>query len=195
MATSYISEHSAEFSLVPLLKEILERKFEYVVPLYPWAYRETSNISKSIHANDDFYILGMFPRRPKIVLGTDTSIYITINPELAATQKLGKFNGIPIIAGCPIANNFWELAKSKFHIWLSISNQMTLDYLIPLKILSNYKHITTLNIDNILDIVENDCVSHNVLSFEEFLAKVRRIGPRIHFGPRYKPVYFLMKNH
>lgn len=195
MATSFISEHSAEFSLVPALKEILERKFEYVVPLYPWVNRETSSISKSLHKNAEFFILVMFSRRPKIASNMETSISITMNHELEEIQKLGELKGIPAIAGCPHAIDFWELAKSKKHIWLSIGHQMTSDYLIPIASLNNSEDTPILTDDKILGLVDDVCKKQNILSFKEFLIEVRWKLPHTFFGPRYKPVYFLMDNH
>ncbi len=65
-ATSFISEHTAEFALVPALKLILQKKYDYVTPIFPWMARECSNISTIIHKGDKFRVAGLYPRRPKI---------------------------------------------------------------------------------------------------------------------------------
>jgi len=46
---SFINERSAEYILVPNLKSILLEKFSTVTPLFPWATREGSVLSKQIH--------------------------------------------------------------------------------------------------------------------------------------------------
>ncbi len=194
MNTSFISEHSAEFSLVPALKKILEGKFSCVVPLYPWANRETSKISKFVHKNDEFLIIAMFCRRPKISARVEKQICITMNYELEEIKKLGEKKGIPVIAGCPIATNFWELAKTKKCIFLSIGHQLTRDYIVPIMNLMNIKDTPILTTEKIFELINNVCKNQNVSSFEEFLTYVRIISPHPIFGSRYKPVYFLLKN-
>ena len=194
MATSYISEHSAEFALVPALKKILESKFEFVVPLFPWANRETSNISKLLHKNDDFFVLAMFPRRPKISEHAEKSIHITMNYELDDLKKLGEEHGILVIAGCPQASYFWELAKSKHHIWLSIGHNMTKDYLTPVEHLRNTEDSPILTNGSILELVNTVCKKQNITSFEAFIKESRWTLPRGLFCARYNPVYFLLRN-
>lgn len=194
MATSYISEHSAEFALVPALKKILESQFDYVVPLFPWANREVSNISKLLHKNDDFFVLAMFPRRPKFLSHTEKLIHITMNYELEDLKKLGDKHGIPVIAGCPQASDFWELAKSKHHIWLSISHNMTKDYLNSVDQLKNTEDSPILTDKSIMELVTSVCIKQNITSFEAFIKESRWTLPRSMFGARYKPVYFLMRN-
>lgn len=194
MATSYISEHSAEFALVPALKNILERQFEFVVPLFPWVNREVGTISKFLHKNDDFFILAMFPRRPKISGYIEKLIYITMNNELDDLKRLGEEYGIAVIAGCPHANNFWELAKSKHHIWLSIGHHMTKNYLMPVELLKKTDDSPILTDGGILELVNTVCKKQNINSFEAFIKESHWTLPRGLFGAQYKPVYFLMRN-
>lgn len=164
MNTSYISEHSAEFFLVPALKKILEGKFSCVVPLYPWANRETSKISKFVHKNDEFLIIAMFCRRPKITTKIKNQICITMNYELEEIKKLGEMKGIPVIAGCPVAADFWELAKFKKHIFLSIGHHLTSDYIVPITNLYNAKNTPILTNDKIFELINDVCKKQNILS-------------------------------
>lgn len=46
---SYISEHTAEYYLVPDLINILKEKYNFVSPVFPWVTRELSSLSKKIH--------------------------------------------------------------------------------------------------------------------------------------------------
>jgi hypothetical protein len=56
-ATSFIGEHTAELSIVPVLKTILHNEFEFVTPIFPWMTREGGIISKHLHKNEKFKIL------------------------------------------------------------------------------------------------------------------------------------------
>ena len=111
MATSFINEHSVEFSLVPYLKKELEKKYNFVLPLFPWLNRETGKLSQYVHRNDTFKVLVMFPRRPKLEQEDGKIVYVTINEDLLSFKEFAKDYGVPVIAGCPIAANFWELSK------------------------------------------------------------------------------------
>ena len=111
IATSFISEHSAELSLVPHLKMELEKHFNTVAPVFPWFNREASKISRQVHNNDRFKILVLFPRRPKLDHSENKNVFITINEDLLNFKNFASTHDIPVIAGCPISTNFWELSK------------------------------------------------------------------------------------
>ena len=192
MATSFICEHTAEFYLVPSLKRILEREFKYVTPIFPWLSRELSSISRQLHFEDDFFVLAMFARRPKIFNG---NIYVTINEELKIFQEIGSRHNVPVIAGCPNSNDFWELAKCEDFIWLNIAKQNSFDYLIPTKSLETGFQNFRINDDKIISIVKESGV-HKIDTLENFIREVRFAQPQVIFyGARYKPVYFLIKEH
>ena len=129
MATSFISEHSAEFSLVPHLKMELEKHFDYVAPIFPWLNRETSKISNQTHINDRFKVLTLFPRRPKLDHNDNRKIFMTINADLSIFKEFASKFNVPVIAGCPPATNFWELSKCTKHVWIEINNETISNYL------------------------------------------------------------------
>ncbi|ENU7784994.1 hypothetical protein B4X50_RS04630 [Escherichia coli] len=131
MATSYISEHSAEYYLVPALKNILQEQYSHIAPVFPWISREFSNISKYLHKEDRFHVLVMFPRRPKINASDDCEVYVTINEELDAFNKIGKEKGVPVIAGCPRAVNVWDLSNCNNYAWINLSQFNYYEYLNP----------------------------------------------------------------
>nr|NJM03641.1 hypothetical protein [Desulfobacula sp.] len=194
MVTSYISERSAALSLVPQLKLKLENHFDYVAPLFPWLNRETSNISKQIHINDRFKILVLFPRRPKIDHDDVKKIFTTINKELLTFKEFAKEHNVPVIAGCPIARNFWELSKCTKHVWIEITNGTISNYLNPVIKASGEKVITSLSISQIAALIKESTL-FNIESFSVFLNESKYIMPNFYiFGPRYKPIYLLIKN-
>ena len=129
MAISYISEHSAEYYLVPALKTILQEKYSHVAPVFPWIHREFNKLSLHLHKDDQFHVLVMFPRRPKLDGPDCDEIYVTINGELEAFNKVGKEKGVPVIAGCPKAVDLWDLSNCKNYAWFDLANNNFREYL------------------------------------------------------------------
>ncbi|RTN29025.1 hypothetical protein EKN93_18175 [Enterobacter asburiae] len=190
MATSYISEHSAEYYLVPALKKILQEQYRYVAPVFPWISRELSNISKHLHKDDWFHVLVMFPRRPKINEHDDREVYVTINGELEDFNKAGKENGVPVIAGCPMAVNIWDLSSCNTHAWINLDQINFYEYLNPISKLK--KNGCLLEKEDILSLVRKSAV-FNLKSFEDFFRYAKETQPDRMYGSQYKPVYFLIK--
>lgn len=190
MATSFICEHTAEYYLVPALKDILELEYEFVTPIFPWLNRELSSISRSLHKDDRFKVLVMFARRPKI---SDGKIYLTINEELIMFQEVGTRYGIPVIAGCPNSNGFWNLAKCRDFIWLEVNSQHNYDYLIPVELLNERYKGMRIQDDEIISLVKKG-TNQTIDSFTSFINEARFTQPNVFFwGAKYKPVYFLIK--
>lgn len=192
MATSYISEHSAEYYLVPVLKKILQEQYSHVAPVFPWISREFSKISRHLHKDDQFHLLVMFPRRPKLNGLNSGEIYVTINWELEAFNKAGKEKGVPVIAGCPRAVDIWDLSNCQSYAWLDLSQNNYHEYLNPIGELEENGYL--LEKEDILTLVRNSAI-FNMESFEDFLRDAKETQPYRMFGSQYKPAYFLIKTH
>jgi hypothetical protein len=169
------------------MKKLLEDDFECVVPIFPWLSREFGKKSKVIHGNDRFRILVMFPRRPK--LSDCGEMYVTINYELTKVRQLGDRYDVPVIAGFPVASNFWELACCQDIAWIDILRVSLYDHLIPISSLGASE---VLQESEIVDLAKS-CPEHTLKSFETFIRAVRNELPRSFYGSRYKPIYFLLK--
>ena len=201
-STSYICEHTAEFTLLPVLKKILLKKYDTVTPIFPWITREGSNFSKKIHANEKFNILGMYPRRPKIQISGEANFLITINDEIVTSAKAGLERGIPIIAGCPLAYNFWSLGNNPKCLWIKLCKDTpksiyveTIDDEIEI---GEPKHKYTFSSDQ--EITRYSTSHCRFVSLDEAIDTIkliRRCGYNYDryypFIGGYKPVYFLMK--
>lgn len=193
MATSYISERSAELSLVPQLKLELEKYFDYVAPLFPWLNRETSLLSRQIHINDSFKILILFSRRPKINFSDKSEIFATINEDLYLFHEFAKKHNVPVIAGCPIATNFWELSKSTNHVWIEINKKTISNYLNLVSSYNGKKVISSITVSKIVSLI-NRSPAFGIKEFFDFLQESKDVMPRhFVFGSRYKPLYLLIK--
>lgn len=192
MATSYISEHSAEYSLVPALKKILQEQYSHVAPVFPWISREFSKISRHLHKDDLFHVLVMFPRRPKLNDQDSSEIYFTINWEIEDFNKIGEEKGVPVITGCPRAGDLWDLSNCEDYAWLDLSKNNYHEYLNPISKMK--KNGCLLGKEDILALVRNSAI-FNLESFKDFVRDAKEIQPYRMYGSQYKPVYFLIKTH
>ena len=198
--SSFISEHTSEYILVPRLIYILKQKFEFIIPVFPWITRECGNLSKITHCNDKFRVVGLYPRRPKFSMG-DERIHIKINGELVNCANEALKNKVPMIAGCPLVRNFWELDERASCVWLKLNDKTLPFYDLDNKTgasigYSTQKREKFLNSnDDILDFI---IANSEELSMTDFLRVIRIIrheaGSRGYFMGGYKPVYFLLKN-
>ena len=200
-ASSYICEHSAEFTLVPELKKILKKKLEFVTPIFPWLTREGSRVSHHIHEKDEFCVLALYPRRPKLSSIDPIKIEIKINPELIEVSKVGSEHGIPVMAGCPLATNFWCLGGEPEFLWVKINEDCKAIYTAKAtksnkwSIVDNSKDTILETEGQLLAFVSENREIHNLESFIEAVRDFRyRTSHSIWiFGVRYKPVYFIIK--
>ncbi|MGP2522755.1 hypothetical protein ACTUSX_23210 [Pantoea ananatis] len=190
MATSYISEHSAEYYLVPALKKILQEQYSHVAPVFPWMSREFCKISRRLHKDDLFHVLVMFPRRPKFNDPDNGEIYVTINHELEAFNKVGEEKGVPVIAGCPRAVDIWDLANCHNYVWLDLAQSNNHEYLNPISKME--KKGCLLEKEDIVALVRNSAI-FNLETFEGFWRDAKETQPYRMYGSQYKPVYFLIK--
>jgi hypothetical protein len=118
--TSFIGEHTVELTIVPIFKRILEQEFKFVVPIFPWMTREGGSISKLIHKEDEFKIIGLYPRRPKFLTTEKENIFIKISGQIILGARGGQALGIPIIGGLPLVKNLWELSNNPECLWLKL---------------------------------------------------------------------------
>lgn len=191
MATSYISEHSAEYYLVPALKKILQEQYSHVAPVFPWISREFSKISRQLHKDDLFHVLVMFPRRPKLNGPDSGEIYVTINWELENFNKVGEEKGVPVIAGCPRAVDIWDLSNCQNYAWLDLAQSNYHEYLNPLSKMEKNGYL--LEKEDILALVRNSAI-FNLESFKDFFRDAKKTQPYSRmYGSQYKAVYFLIK--
>ena len=201
-AKSFLGEYSIGLSIAPCIKEILHKRYKYVTPIFPWVTREGSNISKNLHRNDRFKIFGIFPRRPKLTSGGE-DIEFKINSEVLAGANSGLKLGIPLIAGCPLVKNFWELSDNPRFIWIRLNLDKKDDFLFKIKEGETFtpplSRILFNTNQEILDYID---VKTKLFSIEEALKAFREIKmtsmnipyiPRFGFSSTYKPIYFLLK--
>lgn len=198
--SSFISEHTAEYILVPRLTRILKEEFEIVVPVFPWLTRECNNFSKHIHQNERFGILGFFPRRPKIS-DQGPIVLIKISDELKMGAKTAEMNNIPMIAGCPIARSFWELNEQTTCIWIKLNANTRafyeINYNSELNLNQSFSDDAEITIqkDRLVEWVIKNIGEHDFETFSRIVREVKEINSHKYFlaAGVYKPIYFLLK--
>ncbi len=109
MVQSFISEHSAELVLVPVIEKILSYEGMQIIPIYFWKTREGSYLSQKCSLSKRFRIIAMYARRPKIVEPLQNTVEVKINNILFQRAFYLKQYGIPTIAGVPRISTIGEL--------------------------------------------------------------------------------------
>ncbi len=202
--TSYICEHTAEYALIPALKEILRDNFKFVTPIFPWVTREGGNTSRRLHGNDKFKMLGLYPRRPKLSASNYSQITIKINEEILYAKLSGDQASVPIIAGAPIASNFWELGKNPDCLWINLERNTTETFEIELIRKASSYHITQ-GTENVFqsgeDLIAYIDKNSQLIDLATAISSIRKIKMKSSdngyspwpFMGGYKPVYFLLR--
>lgn len=204
-ATSFIGEHTVELTIVPILKKILQKKYEFVTPIFPWMTREGSNISKYLHKNEKFKIFGLYPRRPKFTISDKENIYLKISEQIILGAQSGLALGIPIIAGLPLVKNFWELGNNPQCLWMklvfeaneNLDFKMKFDGTLSLDIELSKKVFQKEN--EILNYINENTKSFEINEALEAFRKIKMDSINMGFYSSfafmggYKPIYFLLK--
>lgn len=203
--TSFICERSAEYILIPQVIEALRSKFRYVVPIYPWISREGGNISKLVNSSCSFKVLGLYPRRPKL-LPNNEEIIVKFSEQIIYGAKASQALGIPIIAGCPLAKSFWELSECKSFLWANLA-EFSIDDIDYCAVVNAHGLMKDepegyffKDINRIYEIIERSDKYFNISTFIDAIKEIKMssggIGYYIpmYFMGGYKPVYFLLAN-
>jgi hypothetical protein len=127
MSTSFISEHTAEFILVPKMIDILAQRFAKVIPLYFLSTREGGRISRDCDQSLPIRVLNVFARRPKVYVPNNPRIEVKFNSTLFQKVDLAAQVGIPTLAGVPLASSLMELGLDTRCAWFSLSGILNED--------------------------------------------------------------------
>lgn len=199
-AKSFICEHTVEYILIPKLKEILHKRFDIVTPIYPWASREGGNISKELHKCDKFKVVGLYPRRPKLISAGTPKITVKINGQILLGAQSGMKLGIPIVAGCPLVTNFWELGNNPNCVWIKLNQGSTESFELELELIQPSYYMNQISefiFTNEKDLLTYLSEKSASIDFNSAMLSFREIkmdsGSPFRFMGGYKPVYFLLR--
>jgi hypothetical protein len=199
---SFISEHTAEFFLVPRFRDLLSTGFAHVVPFFFWKTREGGSRSRAEVFPGPVSVCAMFPRRPKV---QGQEIAMTVNPEVFAMSTELQQRGVPTFLGIPLVQAMSHLGADFRCLWFSTD--------------STQEEVAGFGVDCAGPNVQHSCLVGPLQDGWELCQSIRTsCKPRtwseiietlhgIHtmlianqrfgyahalYGPRYKPVYFLV---
>ncbi|MDD1793926.1 hypothetical protein LRP50_12350 [Enterovibrio sp. ZSDZ42] len=183
MPTSFMSEHSAEFALVPSMRTLLKKSFSTVIPIYPWLSREFGRKSQNYNDIGEFKVIALFPRRPKLI---KKDILFTINHELIEYSNEASKHGVLTIAGLPLVRSLLELDQYPECLWFELTTARS-------GLQSTYDAETYRLSESVILSILKDSKVHTMSSLENFVRHVKHITSTGFFGAKYKPVFFLVK--
>jgi hypothetical protein len=193
--SSFISEHTAEFLLVPQFIHALENRFSEIIPIYFWRTREGSNIAKASFRFRSVKLVAMYPRRPKIASIREEIFEIKFNQILFTRCQHLVGLGIPVFAGVPNAFSIEQLTSQCPCIWFQIkpSGSESIYRAQDDEIIDD-DNIQQIEPPLISNIVATEAVSR---SWEDALSVMvgmsLQSGVRgLFMGDNYKPVYFIL---
>jgi hypothetical protein len=210
MPTSFLSEHSAEFILVPQLIRILSDSYRSITPFYFWAGREGSSISKGCDAGELMQVVAVYARRPKISSYGDSQITVKFNAVLS--EKAYEFNrvGIPVLAGVPRVTSIMDFRLGAQCSWFEILSDgsptdiegvLDMDNESSIKMPTNNSVRGPLSETEVNRLVIQNCKQMRWPEAIDFIRTVRASRPRnFEYGSYiarmfggYKPFFFMLR--
>jgi hypothetical protein len=122
---SFISEHSAEYVLVPDIVRRLTGKFARVMPIFLWLSREGNSTALRMMAGKRVRLLTAFPRRPKVLAGSEDRITMKVNRELPRYSAASADAGIAVVVGVPLVSSLSTLRVETECCWFELSGCAT----------------------------------------------------------------------
>jgi hypothetical protein len=118
--SSFLSEHSVEYVLVPNLVGQLATVFR-AIPIFFWASREGNITAQRSFRDLPVRILSVFARRPKISASRPKSIFMKINVQLLEYAAKGAVAGIPTLAGIPLTASLQNFGLDCSCCWFRLN--------------------------------------------------------------------------
>lgn len=197
--SSFVSERTIEYVLIPALSKILKQKYTSVIPVFPWMTREGTKLSRTIHHKDKFRVVGLYPRRPKLNLFDSSKLLIKIREEFIIGSEIALKLSIPLIVGSPLIRNIWDLDKDPECVWLRVDETSDLNYELMFDVKLNGYDLSNLtnnfkNHDDLLSFIDDRSMMYSYDEALNAFSKIRRERNYgfIFFYSAPKPIYFLL---
>jgi len=193
---SFLSEHTAEFILVPQMQAMLQQSFDSVIPLFVWVTREGSKLARKEMAGRKYRVCALFPRRPKI--DQDGKMFLKVNEQVLFVAENLRLTGIPVFAGMPIVHHLADLKVNCECNWYELHPGGAGDLIVPIT-----SEVHELQFDFINQIAVNQ-LSTNILrdatifEYGETIDHIRFVKTNFSMGMYtsvYKPTFFFMEIH
>ena len=105
----FMSEHTAEFYLVPALLRASSTHGVQAFPFYFWSTREGNRVGVESGIGQGLRIAAIYPRRPKVRHAGDDRVLIKFNHSLFVAAREGEALGLPVLAGVPLVSSLFDL--------------------------------------------------------------------------------------
>lgn len=200
--TSFFSERTAEYSILPVVVAHLQQRFGAAVPMYYWASREGNTVAREVHDGRHVRMLALYARRPKSV--TKRTMSGKLNAELFEFAHRAALHGVPTFAGFPVVRDVFELGEDFRTFWFSLARDQARDVFFKIDltrpdsapISEDGSPIRTLELDALGDAAS----TATVLTWKAAMAAIRdaRVTPRTTGGGAFwggsvhNPVYLLV---
>jgi hypothetical protein len=119
--TSFFSERTAEYSILPVVMSYLKTRFGAAVPMYYWASREGNTVAREVHDGRHVRTLALFARRPKSV--TKRTISGKLNAELFEFADRAELHGVRTVGGFPVVRDLFELGEDFRTFWFPLARE------------------------------------------------------------------------
>ncbi|MGN7875946.1 hypothetical protein ACTJKJ_20500 [Roseateles sp. 22389] len=117
--SSFFTERTAEYAILPPLLAYLRQRFGAAVPMYFWATREGNSVAQERHSGRRFRVLVVFARRPKVLDGHH--MLGKINRELFEFADRAGKHRIPSVAAFPAVSDLFELGRDFQTYWFPLA--------------------------------------------------------------------------
>lgn len=201
MRSSFISERSAEYILIPQFAELLFPLSNRIIPIYHWVSREGANLSKESLKNKPIKLVALFARRPKVDFIGSEQIEVKFNRELFDKAEYLIKHGITVFSGVPLVTKLDDVRIGAHCKWFNLQPTSfgCNEYVIvdqDGKVLNDEtNNISEVTSRNIVDIINYKSAQ---LTWIEAVGIIRNMNRNSNknrkwfFVGGYKPVYFIV---
>lgn len=197
MPSSFICEHTVEYTMTHWIYTALKDEYTDIIPFYFWRSREGNKFSENmIQDRERYKLIAVYPRRPKYI--KENIILVKLNETLFESTRKFNEHGIPTFAALPLVNKISKLCYgTDYMIFNLIGSSQDIELQIDLNKLQTNTKEFTLEINAFKRQVNNYT---NLFTWKEIVEKLRAIRfddsnlRQYFFSNNYKPVYFLLGN-
>ncbi len=201
--TSFMSERTAEYALVPDFVAKLSGRFPSIVPLYFWSTREGSRIGRGSLCRWPVKIVAAFARRPKVSQPGDDSIIVKINAVLFDVAHTAAEIGVPVFAGVPLVSDLVSYSIGIQCSWFHVTSvpEQNVDRKFRLSLNGQPQCAEfpqgiagPLSENSLVNIADSESHELDWMSALEAMRRIKSVGGFRHpiFGGGYRPFFLLM---
>lgn len=201
--SSFFSERTAEYSILPPLVGHLAGRFGRAVPMFLWSNREGNTTSGRIHEGVEVRVLAVFARRPKVTKDPEV-VGGKLNAELMEFAADAATCGIPCVAGFPAVGRLVDMCGDFKTHWFLVPTRGAGDSTFTVNTSSpdaepqweSGRPIDVLSLGQVADLVEDGSSPRPWAAAMDAIERSRVKRAYGMFGPYggnpYRPVYVMI---